>query len=470
MSDVMQTTVMSRSKKTEFSSNNTNKYCEERQINMEDALPEKKFLERNSPLTDLFKITHIRTVYNLFMVTFILFFLHTAVNDIIESGTLLLGTVTIRKGFTNLPTCLYIWSLMQISTLGVYVAFNFWSHSRLQRLPKYLIARKLWDYGWLTIFIMYQVLFIIFPNRAINRENLGVACNIALLMEQSRLIMKHHAFVRSVAPRFLSYKPHSDISLPSGPRFSQYLYFLFAPTLIYRDEYPRTEKIRWWFVIQNFAQVGLVIFYFAFILEQFVAPVFYTFGTQPFEPMWFVKNIIDASIPGVLFFISVNYFLLHAWMNAWAEMLRFADRLFYKDWWNSTSYRMYHRTWNLVVQDWLYAYIYKDMYEIVMPRNKSLATFTVFLISTIWHEYIFAFTFHFFYPVFFILFGVSFILILCNVFNNISMWVSFCIGNGILVSLYATEYYARYNCSPYSDYYADLLLPRSWSCQSQLAV
>ncbi|XP_029673952.1 sterol O-acyltransferase 1-like [Formica exsecta] len=281
MSDVMQTTEVSRSKKTEFSSNNTNKYCEKRQINMEDALPEKKFLERNSPLTDLFKITHIRTVYNLFMVTVILFFLHTAVNDIIESGTFL-----------------------PYNMILIIVQY------------KNLIARKLWDYGWLTIFIMYQVLFIIFPNRAINRENLGLACNSIILLEQLRLIMKHHAFVRSVAPRFLSYKPHSDISPPSVPRFSQYLYFLFAPTLIYRDEYPRTKKIRWWFVIQNFAQVGLMIFYFAFILEQFVTPVFYTFGTQPFEPMWFVKNIIDASIPGVLVFISGNYLLLHAWMNA----------------------------------------------------------------------------------------------------------------------------------------------------------
>ncbi|KAM0728255.1 Sterol O-acyltransferase 2 [Formica fusca] len=133
---------------------------------------------------------------------------------------------------------------------------------------------------------------------------------------------------------------------------------------------------------------------------------------------------------------------------------------------------MYHRTWNVVVQDWLYAYIYKDMYEIVVPRNKSLATFTVFLISAIWHEYILAFAFRFFYPVLLVQFGgVGSILVLCNVLvGNISIWVSFCIGNGILVSLYATEYYARYNCSPYSHYYADLLLPRSWNCQRQLAV
>ena len=53
------------------------------------------------------------------------------------------------------------------------------------------------------------------------------------------MTMKSHAFVRSAAPRFLSYKPHTETPRPNCPKFSQYLYFLFAPTLVYRDEYPK---------------------------------------------------------------------------------------------------------------------------------------------------------------------------------------------------------------------------------------
>ncbi|GAB1868528.1 O-acyltransferase [Camponotus japonicus] len=437
---------------------------------MERVLPEKKFLERNSLLTDLFEITHNRTVYNIFMMTFILLFLDTAVHDIIESGTLFLGTVTICNGFAKLPTCLYIWSLMLISTFGVYVAFNFWCYQRLRYSPKSL-ARKLWDYSWLTIFIIYQVLLIIFPNRAMVRENLGIACNIIIIMEQLRLVMKNHAFVRSVTPRFLSYKPHNDVSPPNVPRFSHYLYFLFAPTLIYRDEYPRTKKIRWMFVVQHFAKVVLVIFYYTFILERLVAPVFRTFDTWPLEPTWFIKIIIEASIPGILIFISSNYLLLHAWMNAWAEMLRFADRLFYKDWWNSTSFPTWNRTWNVVVHDWLYTYIYKDMYEVVVPRNNPLAIFAVFFVSGVCHEYIAVFVLRFFYPVMLILFGgFNFVLVVSNIsFNNIVMWMVFSLTNGILLSAYAIVYYASYNCLSYSNYYADLLLPQSWNCQQQLA-
>lgn len=35
--------------------------------------------------------------------------------------------------------------------------------------------------------------------------------------------------------------------------------------------------------------------------------------------------------------------------------------LFFQDWWNSTSYSNYYRTWNVVVHDWLYYYAYKDL-------------------------------------------------------------------------------------------------------------
>lgn len=83
-------------------------------------------------------------------------------------------------------------------------------------------------------------------------------------------------------------------------------------------------------VIRNFAEVGLAIFYLAFVFEHFIFPKYTTFGIRHLERMWLVKNFIEDSIPGILYFITGQYLLLHAWMNAWAEMMKFADRLFYK--------------------------------------------------------------------------------------------------------------------------------------------
>ncbi|XP_018300536.1 sterol O-acyltransferase 1, partial [Mycetomoellerius zeteki] len=329
--------------------------------------------------------------------------------------------------------------------------------------------RKLWDYSWISIFTLYQILFIIFPTKAMLDANLSICCRIIVLMEQIRMMMKSYAFVRSVAPRFLSYKPHSEASPPDCPKFSQYLYFLFAPTLVYRDKYPRTKRVRWMVVISNLVEFGLTIFYLTFILESLVSPVYCVFGTQHLDWKWFVKNTIKSNVPGIFYLFTINYLLLHAWMNAWAEMLQFADRLFYKDWWNSTTYHMFFRTWNVVVHDWLYTYIYKDMYEIVVPYNRMLSAATVFFISAIVHEYLVAFAIGFFYPVLFIFFIIGFPMFFVRktITSNFLVLLLLILGSGICLNLFAIERYARHNCPPHPNYYLDLFIPRSWSCQEQ---
>ena len=57
---------------------------------------------------------------------------------------------------------------------------------------------------------------------------------------QVRFFMKTWAFVRSNLHRATKFKKDDDESTDSiCPDFSHYLYFLFIPTLIYRDDYPR---------------------------------------------------------------------------------------------------------------------------------------------------------------------------------------------------------------------------------------
>ena len=34
---------------------------------------------------------------------------------------------------------------------------------------------------------------------------------------------------------------------------------------------------------------------------------------------------------------------------------------FVQDWWNSESYTVYYRKWNIVVHDWLSEYVYRDV-------------------------------------------------------------------------------------------------------------
>lgn len=79
-----------------------------------------------------------------------------------------------------------------------------------------------------------------------------------------------------------------------------------------------------------------------------------------------------------------GYFFLHSWLNLWGELLKFADREFYsvsssvssllslifclslllQDWWTCTSFSAFYRKWNLLVHDWIKAYIYQDMKDV----------------------------------------------------------------------------------------------------------
>ncbi|KYN18892.1 Sterol O-acyltransferase 2 [Trachymyrmex cornetzi] len=138
-----------------------------------------------------------------------------------------------------------------------------------------------------------------------------------------------------------------------------------------------------------------------------------------------------------------------------------------QDWWNSTTFHMFFRTWNVVVHDWLYTYVYRDIYEIVAPYNRVLSATAVFFISAIVHEYIFAFALGFFYPVLFTLFitiGFPMFFIRKTVTSNLLIWLILSLVSGITFSLQAIEFYARQNCSPHSNYYLDLFIPRSWNC------
>lgn len=122
-----------------------------------------------------------------------------------------------------------------------------------------------------------------------------------------------------------------------------------------------------------------------------------------------------------------------------------------------------------MVHDWLYTYIYKDMYEIVTPGNRTISMFAVFFVSSLFHEYILAFTFGFFFPVMIGMFGVVgyllvFLLRTSHTSGNMFLLFSLSTGSGTMISLYAIEYFARVNCPQAADGIADFFIPRSLFC------
>lgn len=233
--------------------------------------------------------------------------------------------------------------------------------------------------------------------------------------------------------------------------------------------YFRTNEINWNFVIARFAEVIAFVFYLAFIFERFLQPYFSRFGIDLLDQQQLTMDLIGFMAPSMIIFAGTNYCLLHAWLNAFAEMLRFGDREFYKDWWNSQSFSMFYRNWNVVIHDWLYAFVYKDMYDHYFNRNKTAAAITVFLVSAIVHEIALSVVLGYVYPVMFTFFaaGVIVMFVLKEKFlgiGNMLIWLMLFIGNGLMICLYTIESYARINCQIPMDSLKDFLIPASWRC------
>lgn len=136
--------------------------------------------------------------------------------------------------------------------------------------------------------------------------------------------MKTYSFVRENITKVLGAK---EVQCPD---FSQYLYFLFAPTLIYCDQYPRNAVIHWDYVLKMFGQVAAAIVYVYYVVVRFSVPTFANLNQSQITWPIFISALFNSIMPGSLFLLLGFYGFLHCWLNAFAEMLRFADRMFYK--------------------------------------------------------------------------------------------------------------------------------------------
>lgn len=451
----------------------------------ETRVSENQFVPRKSLLTELLQNKNIQTVNNIFIAVLVVIILNSALLQYLRVGSV---SETFELAFWclgKIPHVLYIWCQMMLWTTAVFFGtLSYWAHHPDPSSGPMMIPHI----GWLLLYICGILAFLIYPPCAIIIHNLPILSSFIILLEQVRLLMKMHAFLRIIVPRALSWKQKvsgvneattngriesRSVSKVAGehapcPDFSLFLYYLFAPTLIYQDKYPMTDRIRWDVVRKNFFQCFVTGCYIFLMVVHFALPVTEKFAQEHYTIRDFIRTTFTFMIPaGACLFLGF-YLILHCWLNAWAEMMRFADRLFYKDWWNSTSFASYYRDWNLVVHNWLYTYFYKDLRAIGLGPKMSLIS--VFLLSAFFHEYIIAVALRFCYPVLFVLFGIFGVMFMfvpdlgsANLRGTL-VWLILFIGSGILLCLYSFEWFSRKNCPGDYEWYLDIFVPRSLVC------
>lgn len=97
-------------------------------------------------------------------------------------------------------------------------------------------------------------------------------------------------------------------------------------------------------------------------------------------------DTLRMAVPSSYMWLFFFYGIFHGYLNFWGELVRFADRRFYLDWWNANNLGEFWAKWNFPIHSFLIRHTYYPMRR----RNVSGKTglFVSFLISAVFHEYL----------------------------------------------------------------------------------
>lgn len=179
---------------------------------------------------------------------------------------------------------------------------------------------------------------------------------------------------------------YSQCPYPENVTLGNLIYFWWAPTLVYQPVYPRTDRIRWVYVLKRLAEVFCLSAFIWFASAQYAAPVLRNsldkIASLDFTSI--LERLLKLSTISLVIWLAGFFALFQSFLNALAEITTFGDRSFYDDWWNSESLGAYWRTWNKPV----YTYFKRHVYLPMIGRGWSplAASISVFFVSAVLHE------------------------------------------------------------------------------------
>ncbi|KAL1977294.1 hypothetical protein VTN31DRAFT_153 [Thermomyces dupontii] len=276
-------------------------------------------------------------------------------------------------------------------------------------------------------------------------------CSYAFTNRDLRLAMLN-ASEQSGLPEIYASCPY-----PQNITIGNLTYFWLAPTLVYQPVYPRSPSIRWGFVGKRAVEFLVLSVFIWLMSAQYAAPVLRNSLDKiaVLDVASIVERIMKLSTISLVIWLAGFYAFFQSFLNGLAEVMRFGDREFYSDWWNSWSVGMYWRSWNKPV----YLFMKRHIYSPLVGRGWSpfSASFMVFLFSAILHELLVGIPTHNLIGVAFA--GMMFQLPLIaatlplermnnmstRIIGNSVFWISFClVGQPLGALLYFFAWQAKY--------------------------
>uniref|UniRef100_A0A663E060 O-acyltransferase n=1 Tax=Aquila chrysaetos chrysaetos TaxID=223781 RepID=A0A663E060_AQUCH len=232
----------------------------------------------------------------------------------------------------------------------------------------------------------------------------------------------------------------NEVTYPANLTYRNLYYFLFAPTLCYELNFPRSPRVRKRFLLRRLFEMRRFLF-------QWMVPTIQN-SMKPFRDMDYsriIERLLKLAVPNHLIWLIFFYWFFHSCLNVVAEVMQFGDREFYRDWWNSESVTYFWQNWNIPVHKWCLRHFYKPMLK--RGASKWAAQTAVFLASAFFHEYLLSVPLKMLRPWAFMGMAAQIPLawfvskFLRGNYGNAAVWMSLIIGQPIAVLMYVHDYY-----------------------------
>ncbi|KAJ1994560.1 hypothetical protein GGI25_003092 [Coemansia spiralis] len=234
---------------------------------------------------------------------------------------------------------------------------------------------------------------------------------------------------------------HYSVAYPNNVTLKNFGYFWLAPTLCYQPSYPRIPgPICKSFLAKRVAEFVIIGIAMYVLIQQYAVPTLVgsVHAIDTGNGFWLSERVLKLSVISASVWFLGFYAIFHAGLNALAEVLRFADRAFYLDWWNSVDLAAYWREWNLPIHYFCKRHIMMPLVSAPLSLPAGVGVMVTFLVSAIMHELLFGIPTH-------CLKGYSFIGMMMQIpliqltqwlvkwrgpdsgLGNAVFWISFCI-------------------------------------------
>ncbi|VDD76140.1 unnamed protein product [Mesocestoides corti] len=173
---------------------------------------------------------------------------------------------------------------------------------------------------------------------------------------------------------------------PDNLTLGDLYYFMFAPTLCYELNFPRTLSIRKRFLLKRLLELLCFTQVIIMLVQQWMVPGLKSSVTPFIRSRWLysLERLLNIAIPNHIIWLIGFYALFHSFLNVLAEIMMFADRCFYEDWWNASSVSAFWSSWNIPVHRWCRRHVYKPI--LTRGYTRFTASCVVFFISAFFHE------------------------------------------------------------------------------------